>query len=50
MVKKNQVAYGVRVKLGDRSAITKDRIPKKHKETIEALINSIAEWMLTLRS
>ena len=35
---------------GDRSAITKDRIPKKHKETIEALINSIAEWMLTLRS
>lgn len=34
----------------DRSAITKDRIPEKHKETIEALINSIAEWLLTLRS
>lgn len=33
----------------DRSAITKDRIPEKHKETIEALINSIAEWLLTLR-
>ena len=35
---------------GDRSAITKDRIPEKHKETIETLINSIAEWLLTLRS
>ena len=34
---------------GDRSAITKDRIPEKHKETIEALINSVAEWLLTLR-
>lgn len=34
---------------GDRSAITKDRIPEKHKETIEALINSIANWLLTLR-
>ena len=35
---------------GDRSAITKDRIPEKHKETIELLINSIAEWILSLRS
>jgi hypothetical protein len=35
---------------GDRSAITKDRIPEKHKETIETLINSIADWLLTLRS
>lgn len=35
---------------GDRSAITKDRIPKKHKETINNLIKSIDEWMLTLRS
>jgi hypothetical protein len=34
---------------GDRSAITKDRIPKKHKETIESLINSVADWLLTLR-
>lgn len=33
----------------DRSAITKDRIPARHKETIEDLINSIAEWLLTLR-
>jgi len=35
---------------GDRSAITKDRIPKKHKETIENLIKSIDEWLLALRS
>lgn len=35
---------------GDRSAITKERIPKTHKETIEALINSVYEWLLTLRS
>lgn len=34
---------------GDRSAITRNRIPEKHKETIEVLINSIAEWLLTLR-
>ena len=34
---------------GDRSTITKDRIPKKHKETIENLIKSIDEWLLTLR-
>lgn len=34
---------------GNRSTITKDRIPEKHKETIEALINSVAEWLLTLR-
>ena len=33
---------------GDRSAITKDRIPQKHKETIEKLIKSIDEWLLTL--
>jgi len=33
----------------DRSAITKNRIPEKHKETIETLINSIAEWLLILR-
>ena len=30
---------------GDRSAITKARIPKKHKETIEKLIKSIGEWL-----
>ena len=35
---------------GDRSAITRNRIPAKHEETIEALINSIAEWLMTLRS
>ena len=35
---------------GDRSAITKDRIPQKHSETINELINSIADWLLTLRS
>lgn len=35
---------------GDRSAITKDRIPKKHKETIENLIKLIDGWLLTLRS
>jgi hypothetical protein len=34
---------------GDRSAITKDRIPEKHKETIETLVNSVAEWLLALR-
>lgn len=33
----------------DRSAITKDRIPEKHKETIETLINYVADWLLTLR-
>lgn len=33
----------------DRSAITKERIPEKHKENIEALINSVADWLLTLR-
>lgn len=33
----------------DRSSITKDRIPEKHKETIETLINSVADWLLTLR-
>lgn len=30
---------------GDRSAITKDRIPQKHSETINELIDSIADWM-----
>mgnify|MGYP001001636507 CR=1 FL=1 len=35
---------------GDRSAITKDRIPQKHSEKINELINSIADWLLTLRS
>ncbi len=35
---------------GDRSAITRNRIPAKHKEIIEYLINSITEWSLTLRS
>lgn len=34
---------------GDRSSITKDRIPEKHKEAIESLITSIADWFLTLR-
>ena len=30
---------------GDRSAITKDRIPQKHSETINELIDSVADWM-----
>lgn len=30
---------------GDRSAITKERIPQKHSETINELIDSIANWL-----
>lgn len=30
---------------GDRSAITKDRIPQKHSETINELIESVADWL-----
>lgn len=38
-----------RLLAGNRSSITRTRIPEKHKQTIEALINSISEWLLTLR-
>lgn len=31
---------------GDRSAITKDRIPKKHQPIINKLIEEIANWYL----
>lgn len=31
---------------GDRSAITKDRIPKKHQPIINKLINDIANWYI----
>jgi len=30
---------------GDRSAITKDRIPQKHAEIINELIDSIVDWL-----
>ena len=30
---------------GDRSSITKDRIPQTHSETINELIDSIAVWL-----
>ena len=30
---------------GDRSAITKDRIPQKHSENINKLIDSVADWL-----
>lgn len=29
----------------DRSAITKDRIPQKHSEKINELIDLISDWM-----
>lgn len=38
-----------RILAGNRSSITRTRIPEKHKETIETLINSVADWLLTLR-
>lgn len=31
---------------GDRSSITKDRIPKKHQPVINELIDNIAKWYL----
>jgi hypothetical protein len=39
-----------RILAENRSSITKTRIPEKHKETIETLINSVADWLLTVRS
>ena len=39
-----------RILAGNRSSITRTRIPEKHKETIETLLNSVAEWLLSLRS
>lgn len=30
---------------GDRSAITKDRIPQKHSDNIDELIDSVASWL-----
>lgn len=38
-----------RLLAGNRSSITRTRIPVKHKDTIETLINSVAEWLLSLR-
>jgi len=33
---------------GDRSSITRERVPERHKETIEKLIDQIADWILSL--
>ena len=35
---------------GDRSAITRNRISAKHEETIQTLINSVREWLISLHS
>lgn len=35
---------------GDRSAITRNRISAKHEGTIQTLINSVGEWLVSLRS
>lgn len=48
----NMINWGEvsRMLAGNRSSITRTRIPEKHKETIERLIDSIAEWLNSLRS
>lgn len=35
---------------GDRSTITRNRISAKHEKTIQTLINSVSEWLISLRS
>lgn len=38
-----------RLLANDRSSITKNRIPKKHKESINKLIHCIAEWQESIK-
>lgn len=39
-----------RLLAGDRSSITKDRIPQKHSETINELIDKIADWLQEIQT